>query len=242
MSLSHSWVYYSRVYVSKSLSCDRNHILSVKLHSACRNQSCASWNHTRACCNHNRVCIVITIVRVKITMRVEITLCVYKSHCCVSLSDLWVSYSHAYVSTSLSCGNLSLRVETNLVRVKITLERIVNTLISLKITLVYVEITLCGYCVVRVESHLRAFLNYTRTCCTCWPLYHTQYPNTHACDSFFKQPQLGLCLYYNKVVQCAKPNVWVWKSHAACQDHTRACNVAVCQLHGLILEFFLNFK
>jgi hypothetical protein len=70
------------------------------------------------------VSVVITFVRFKITMRVEITLCVSKSHSCVS-------YTHAYVSNLLSCvqkthsacgsGFLTLCVEAYLVRVEITL-------------------------------------------------------------------------------------------------------------------------
>jgi hypothetical protein len=45
------------------------------------------------CRNHS---LVITFVHVKTTMRVKITICVYKSRS-------WVSYSHAYVSKLHSC-------------------------------------------------------------------------------------------------------------------------------------------
>jgi hypothetical protein len=68
---------------------------------------------------------VITFVRVKITMRVKITLCVYKSRSCVSLSHSSVSNSHAYMSKLLLCQkkphfvcrNRTLRVEINFMRV-----------------------------------------------------------------------------------------------------------------------------
>jgi hypothetical protein len=98
--------------------------------------------------------------RVEITLvRVEITLCVYKSHSCVSLSYLRtmrVSYSHAYVSKLLSCEwkphsakkshyaceNRTLRVEINLVLVEITLVRVGVTVVNVFIT-IRVEITLC---------------------------------------------------------------------------------------------------
>jgi hypothetical protein len=83
---SHSLVSYSIAYVSKLLSCEwKPHFackitLSVwKSYSACRNQSFV-------CVEINLVRVEITIERVKITMRVEITLCVYKSHSYVSLS------------------------------------------------------------------------------------------------------------------------------------------------------------
>jgi hypothetical protein len=55
-----------------------------KSHSACRNHSCEFSYHIRAC---------------QIAIRVEITLCQYKSHSCVSYS---YSYSHACVSKLLS--------------------------------------------------------------------------------------------------------------------------------------------
>jgi hypothetical protein len=73
----------------------RTHSNVLKSHSACR-------NHTLVRVEITVVSVVNTFVRVKITMRVEITLCVYKSHSCVSLSHSWVSYSNAYLSKLLS--------------------------------------------------------------------------------------------------------------------------------------------
>jgi hypothetical protein len=54
------------------------------------------------------VSVVITFVRLKITMRVKVTLCVYKSNSCVSLSYSGVSYSHAVGTHS---GNYTLRLD-----------------------------------------------------------------------------------------------------------------------------------
>jgi hypothetical protein len=64
----------------------------------------------------------ITFVLVKITMRVNVTLCVYKS-------NLLVSKSHS------ACRNYTLGVEINLIRVGITIVCVVITLVSVKITL-----------------------------------------------------------------------------------------------------------
>jgi hypothetical protein len=55
--------------------------------------------------------VVITFVRVKIKMRVVITLCVHESHSCVSLSHSLVSYSHA--NYSRVSGNHTLRVKSH---------------------------------------------------------------------------------------------------------------------------------
>jgi hypothetical protein len=63
---------------------------------------------------------------IEITLvRVEITLCVLKSHS--------------------ACGNHTLRAEITLVRVEITLVRVEITLVRIEITLVHVETTL-GVC------------------------------------------------------------------------------------------------
>jgi hypothetical protein len=66
---------------------------------AYRNYALDCHNHIHACQNHTLrvkitivrveitvVSVVITFVRDKVTIRVEITLCVYKSHSSVSLS------------------------------------------------------------------------------------------------------------------------------------------------------------
>jgi hypothetical protein len=71
-------------------------------------------NHTHTCQNHTLrvkitlvraeitvVSVVVIFVRVKITLRVEITLCVYKSYYSVSLTHSKVSYSHASVKITL---------------------------------------------------------------------------------------------------------------------------------------------
>jgi hypothetical protein len=84
-------------------------------------------------------------VCVKITMRVEITLCVYKSHSSVSFSHSCECHIHMHTCQNNShvcqnhtlcekshsaCGNRTLRVEINLVRVEITLVRVVITVVK----------------------------------------------------------------------------------------------------------------
>jgi hypothetical protein len=95
-----------------------------KLHSAYCNHIRACRNHTRECHNHTHTCqnhtlrveitlvrveitvvsVVITFVRVKITIRVEITLCVYKSHSFMSRYHTRGCHIHIIrVSKFLSC-------------------------------------------------------------------------------------------------------------------------------------------
>jgi hypothetical protein len=100
------------------------------------------------------VSVVITFVHVKITIHVEIKLCVYKSHSCHShtcQNYSCVSGNHTLrVKSHFLCGNRTLRVEINLERVQITLGRVEITLVCFGIkfmpveVILRVEITLCG--------------------------------------------------------------------------------------------------
>jgi hypothetical protein len=102
------------------------------------------------------VSVLITFVGVKITIHVEITLCVQKFHSIVYKSHkvsaiftrISVKITLVYVETTLcvvkshtACGYRTLRVEANLVRVVITFLRVVITSVRVAITLVSVIIT-----------------------------------------------------------------------------------------------------
>jgi hypothetical protein len=97
------------------------------------------------------VSVVITFMRVKVTMHVEITLCVWKLPSTVSISHLRVSYSHAYVPKLLSCVwklhsacKITLCVKNLILCVEITVVSVVITFVSVKIRM-RVEITLWLY-------------------------------------------------------------------------------------------------
>jgi hypothetical protein len=85
----------------------------------CRNHFRECHNHTHTCEHHTLLSVVITFVRVKITLRLEITLCVKNSHAayedytvfrihtlrvaitlCVSKLTLYGNKSHSCVLTS----------------------------------------------------------------------------------------------------------------------------------------------
>jgi hypothetical protein len=80
------------------------------------------------------VSVGITFVRVKITMRVKITFCVYKSH---SL----VSYQNHSKSLKIT-QNHSKSLEITLVSVEITVVSVFITFVRVKVTM-HGEITLC---------------------------------------------------------------------------------------------------
>jgi hypothetical protein len=151
------------------------------------NRACCMYSrelwHTHTCQNHTlRVCItllrveitvvsvVIIFVRVKVTMRVQITLCMYKSHsACINHTRKCHNHTHAWQNPTL--------------RVKITLKRIEITVLSGKITLIRDKITLCVY-----ESPLCVFKSHScvsKSQCV-WKLHsnvslsHTWVPYLHA--------------------------------------------------------------
>jgi hypothetical protein len=96
-----SWfVLKAHVSCSNSTHACISHTRAYRNHTReCHNHTHTCQNHTHTCQNHTLrveitlvrfkipvVSVVITFVHVKITMRVEITLCVYKSYSCASLS------------------------------------------------------------------------------------------------------------------------------------------------------------
>jgi hypothetical protein len=132
-----------------------------KSHSACINDT-LHVEITLVRIDITVVSVVRTFVRVKITLHVEILLCVYISHSmCRNRSCVYLNHSrkcrkHICVCQNhTACGNYTLRVEITFVRVKITIVSIVITFVSVKITL-RVEIALGVYksylCV--LKSHL----------------------------------------------------------------------------------------
>jgi hypothetical protein len=87
-------VIFTRISVKPSLAWVWNHALRVEITLMRVGINLVRFEITV-------VSVVSTFVRVKITMRVEITLCVYKSQSRVSLSHSRVSNSRVYVSKLL---------------------------------------------------------------------------------------------------------------------------------------------
>jgi hypothetical protein len=81
--------------------------------------------------------VIIKFGRVKVTMRVKITLCVYKSHSLVSCQNHSKS-----LEITLVLVECVVSVVITFVRVKVTM-RVKITLVSVIVTLIPVKITLC---------------------------------------------------------------------------------------------------
>jgi hypothetical protein len=107
-----SYVNFSWFVSKPHASCWNSTRAYVNPTRACRYHTCECHNHTRECHNHTHECqnhtlrveitvvrfeftiviVVITFMRVKITLRLEITLCLYKAHWAFRNYTMCVNY------------------------------------------------------------------------------------------------------------------------------------------------------
>jgi hypothetical protein len=169
-------------------------------HSACRNHSCACWNHIFQCRNHICACLNLTAFG-NHTLRVVITLYVNKSHSCVLKSHF------AHRNYTRACVHHSIRVNITHKSNYYT-QSVVLTSMSVIITRIRVNIALYVYkphsCTYTLHSKI-TLVRVNITLCV-WTTHY-------ACEHQTMRVNYTLC---------------VWTSHYACEHHTMRMNITLC--------------
>jgi hypothetical protein len=141
--------------------------LILKSHAAWCNNMFTCLNHTRACLSHTCECGYDIRVWENHTLRVKITLCVWKSHSACR------NHNRACRNHTRACENHNLRAEITLIRVEITLGVCFEKLSVLAKIHLKLDTHAC-------EFHTQIFHFYTFACQifstrVCWFFRHAIY-------------------------------------------------------------------